>query len=297
MKNITSLITTIVAIMNMILASSGHGQSTTFSCEEYVTKNLPAAQVLTVGTFHFAYYNLDAHVTEQDQQKNILSPEVQKEMEELLDYIALFKPNKIVIEAGRNTGYLMNRFRKYQLGEHELLADEIEQIGFRLLDRFHLDTLYGCNDNTLVGSLWSHKDSLVLHPIFDSIFNEWDFTNDDEISRRYKLLYQAEDSLNLNYSLLEYFKYLNSKERLNLGFGAYLCGDFTNGTTEGADALALHWYSRNLRIFRHIQNITTSENDRILVLFGAGHIEILGHLFDCSPAYNRIDFNDLQNLK
>jgi len=296
MKN-SILLIAIVAALNILLPSSGQCQLPTFNCEKYVTKNLPVAQVLTVGTFHFAYYNLDAHVTEKDRQKNILSPEVQEEMEELLDYIALFKPNKIVIEAGRNTGYLMNQFRAYQRGERKLQSDEIEQIGFRLLDRLNLDTIYGCNDNTLVGSLWNHRDSLVLHPIIDSIFNDWDFTNDDEISKRYKLLYQAEDSLNLNSSLLEFIKYLNSKERLNVGFGAYLCGDFTNGTTEGADALALHWYSRNLRIFRHIQNITSSENDRILILFGAGHIEILGHLFDCSAAYNRINFGDLDTLK
>jgi len=283
--------------MNIVAITSGKCQSPTFDCEKYVSKNIPVAQILAVGTFHFAYYNLDAHVTEKDQQKNILSDQIQQEMEELINHIALFKPNKVVIESGENTAYLMKQYREYKRGEIELGADEIEQIGFRLLDRFNLDTLYGCNDNTLVGSLWNHRDSLVLHPILDSIYNNWDFMSDDELSKRYKLLYQAEDSLNVNSSLLEFFKYLNSRERLNLGFGAYLCGDFNNGTTEGADALAMHWYSRNLRIFRKIQNITTSKNDRILVLFGAGHIEILGHLFDCSAAYNRIEFNELESLK
>lgn len=293
MKNSISFLALLTS-MYFVTMSSGKCQTATFDCEKYVTKDLPVTQILPVGTFHFAYYNLDAHVTDKTQQKNILSPKIQAEMEELINHIALFKPNKIAIESGKNTGYLMERYRAYQRGERQLEADEIEQIGFRLLDRFNLDTLYGCNDYTLVGSLWNHRDSLVLHPILDSIFNDWDFMSDDEISKRYKLLYQAEDSLNLNSSLLEFFKYLNSRERLNLGYGAYLCGDFKNGTTEGADALAMHWYSRNLRIFRNIQNITTSENDRILVLFGAGHIEILGHLFDCSAAYNRIEFNELE---
>jgi len=87
---------------------------------------------------------------------------------------------------------------------------------------------------------------------------------------------------------------MNSEKVLNRGFGAYLIGDFKLGNTRGADALAMHWYSRNLRIFRHIQQITTSPDDRILVLYGSGHIQLLNQLFECSPEYNYIKFNELK---
>jgi hypothetical protein len=35
------------------------------------------------------------------------------------------------------------------------------------------------------------------------------------------------------------------------------------------------WYARNLRIFNHIRALATSPNDRIFVVYGAGHLTYL----------------------
>jgi len=266
----------------------------TFDPDTVLIANRPLPQVLTVGCFHFNYPNLDAHKIAEDKQKNVLSPEGQREMEALVEHIARFKPSKIVVEAGRNTGYLLRRYEAWQQGKEKLRANEIDQIAFRLMAQFQLDTLYGCDQPTLVWDLWDHRDSLVLHPIIDSIYTDWGFDCTDPISQRYKALYQGQDELFLNWSLLKIFSYLNSETYAKRDFGAYLNGCFKNGTNQGADALAMHWYSRNLRIFRRIQDITTSPDDRILVLFGAGHTSILSYFFDCSPEYQRIPFADLK---
>lgn len=254
-------------------------------------RKLPA--VFMVGSFHFEYYNLDAHVTDKNLQVDIKSPGKQAELKQLLDYIAAFKPTKIAVEAGSNTGYLMKRYRDYIRGSYELKKDEREQIGFRLLEKFNLDTIYGVDDQELVSSFSELKDSNVIQPIIDSIFKDWDFRSNDTLSNLYKAWYSYDDRLAKELPLLSYFRYLNSDKALTRGYGAYLIGDFKLGNTRGADALALHWYSRNLRIFRHIQQITTSPDDRILVLFGAGHIQILKQLFESSPEYKLIKFNDL----
>jgi hypothetical protein len=250
--------------------------------------------VLLVGTFHFAYYNLDAHVTDKDQQVDILSPQKQKELNELLDYIAKFKPNKIAIESGANTNRLLKKYRDYKSGKRPLSKDEIEQIGFRMMDRFQLDTVYGVDDGTLLSDLYNGKDSLAFRPVMDTIYEGWDFSSEDSLSKAYDRYFKYDDQLTLRLSLLEYFKYMNSDKVLNRGFGSYLIGDFELGNVRGADALALHWYSRNLRIYRHIQQITTSPDDRILVIYGAGHIQILKHLFECSPQYKLVKFNELR---
>ncbi len=55
--------------------------------------------IFLVGTFHFEYYNLDAYKIEKDKQVDVLSEAKQKEIKQLLDYIAAFKPTKICIEA------------------------------------------------------------------------------------------------------------------------------------------------------------------------------------------------------
>ena len=58
----------------------------------------PLPRVLLVGTWHFDYPGLDAHVTSEEHKMNIFSEKRQRELAELLDYIARFQPNKIAVE-------------------------------------------------------------------------------------------------------------------------------------------------------------------------------------------------------
>ena len=69
-------------------------------------------------------------------------------------------------------------------------------------------------------------------------------------------------------------------------FGAYLNGGFLLGEHAGADILSIHWYDRNLRMHRNIKRVASSPEDRVLVLFGAGHMGILKHLATCDPLPN-----------
>ena len=254
-------------------------------------KNEPQPSILIVGSFHFGYYNLDAHKVEEDEQVDVLSPARQKEMQELVDYISLYKPTKIAVESGPITGYILRNYEGWIKGERELGRSEREQIGFRLMKQFNLDTVYGVDAWPVMFDLYDSKDSLVMRPVFDSIYNEWDFRSDDSLSQLYSDYYDYDDQLTLDMSLLEYFKYMNNQYVLNVGNGSYLTGDFTLGTYEGADALAMHWYSRNLRIFRNIQKITTSPDDRILLIIGAGHAQLLSYLFSCSGEYEFVPFD------
>jgi hypothetical protein len=246
-------------------------------------------QIFLVGSFHFEYYNKDAVKVGKDKQIDILSEQKQKELKVLLDYIAQFKPTKICIEAPESWNS-MKRYRNYKSSKKPLARDETQQIGFRLMARFNLDTVYSVDAKTIADDLEKCKDSLVFKPYLDSIFKDYAFKS----MTNYTAWFNYYTELGLTVSLLDYFKYMNSQKSLLRDYGAYLTGDFKNGKYSGADALATYWYSRNLRIFRNIQRITTSKNDRILVLFGSGHIAILDQLFKCTPEYNYIKFNDLK---
>lgn len=245
--------------------------------------------IFLVGTFHFEYYNLDAYKIEKDKQIDVLSEAKQREMKQLLDYISAFKPTKICVEAPQKWQG-MKRYRDYRSGKKAIERDEIQQIGFKLVDRFNLDTIYGIDCKTFYEDMLTSKDSVIMKPYFDSIFANYEF----RANENYNKLFQNESELTLKTNLLEYFKYMNSPKRLERDYGAYLVGDFKNEKYAGADALTTYWYSRNIRIFRNIQKITTSSKDRILVLFGAGHIAILDQLLRCSPEYNYVKFNDLK---
>ncbi|HWY33911.1 MAG TPA: DUF5694 domain-containing protein, partial [Nitrosopumilaceae archaeon] len=130
----------------------------------------------------------------------------------------------------------------------------------------------------------------LIKPYFDSIFKDYSFRANDNYDKFFEYL----TSLSTKIPLLAYFKYLNSEKVMQRTYGSYLLGDYKLEKYRGADALATYWYDRNLRIFRNIQQLTTSPKDRILVLFGAGHVAVLDQLLICSPEYNYVKFNELK---
>jgi len=66
--------------------------------------------------------------------------------------------------------------------------------------------------------------------------------------------------------------------------------DFNNIGVE----LATEWYKRNLFIYRNILE-RTEENDRILIIFGSGHVRHLNQLFDDNPKFKIVGANNILN--
>jgi len=258
------------------------------SPKEHMTANdeqLPS--VTMVGTFHFDYPNLDAHIIDSSDMVDVLNDIRQQEMQELLDYLATFKPNKIVIES-TNPERFNNRYHDFLEGNFELGRDERYQLGFALGKRFGLDTLY-CLDAGAFANEFGNESC----PVLDSVFVDYDFRSDDPVEQKViDYLNYREDRLK-EMTLLEYLSDMNTEESWNFNYGSYLIGDFKLGELRGTDALATYWYSRNLRIFRKIQMITESADDRILVIFGNGHVSILHQLFKCTPEYDYVPFGQL----
>lgn len=264
--------------------------------DTFLVKNDALPTVFLVGSFHFEYYNLDAIAVAKDKQVDILSQQKQQEMARLVAYIAQYKPTKIVVEA-RNSAKLGQRYRSYKAGKTALKRDETDQIAFRLAKQFNLDTLYAVDASAIDDEMMASADSVAFKKYLGDVFRDYDFRSDDTLTKRYVNYFNYETALSAQLPLLDYFAFTNSPKVLSREYGAYLTGDFKLGTYRGADALALYWYDRNLRIFRNIQRVTTSAQDRILVLFGRGHISLLNQLFSATPEYKYIRFNDLPKLK
>ncbi|WP_315818559.1 hypothetical protein [Paraflavitalea speifideaquila] len=60
--------------------------------------NLPT-KALLLGSFHFSYPNLDGHKTDSSKMMDVLSPRRQKEIRQLVDVLASFKPTRIYVES------------------------------------------------------------------------------------------------------------------------------------------------------------------------------------------------------
>jgi hypothetical protein len=50
--------------------------------------------------------------------------------------------------------------------------------------------------------------------------------------------------------------------------------------------LVSDWYARNLKIYANLTRIAESPNDRILVLYGAGHLKLLQQFVKDSGEYD-----------
>jgi Family of unknown function (DUF5694) len=287
MKKITRLF--LIIIYTLFVGQLSFGQKPLDPDNFLIPNKDSLPKILLVGTFHFEYYNGDAYKVDKSNQTDILAEKKQKELKQLLDYISLFKPTKIFIEALPSWN-AMKKFRNYRDNKKPLNKDERMQIGFRLAEKFKLDTLYSIDVSAIVNELVANKDSNVIRPYFDTMYK--DINNESDSN--YTKYYDYDAKLQATIPLLDYFKYLNSPKVMRRDFGSYLLGDFKKGEYNGADVLAFGWYDRNLRIFRNIQKNTTSPNDRILVLYGSGHVAILDQLLSCSPQYNYVKFGDLK---
>lgn len=253
--------------------------------------SIAQTKVLTLGSFHFTFPNLDIAKTNKKDQINVLDANYQKEIELIVAKLAKFKPTKIVIEREpkRQQRY-DSLYVSYVNGTHTLSGSEEQQIGFRLAKRLGLTKLY-CTDAW--GSDYEDVKKIVdgRDSIAKAKFLHYFFNNPDSILKpnRKKSLFKTE-------GILAELKRLNSEEYIKKDLGAYLIGIFkyeTKGYEQfGPDYVTSWWFNRNLRIFRNIQRVRTSPEDRILVLYGAGHMNLLNMLFDASPEYKLLSVNE-----
>lgn len=110
----------------------------------------------------------------------------------------------------------------------------------------------------------------------------------------YEKLYELEDSLKSVQSLTDHFIMLNEFDNSLKDHQAYLT-DIIGGAGDlyiSADGIA-RWYQRNLRIFANTYDIADfSQEDRILMIYGAGHVWQLRQLLTDSPDFDYVEVND-----
>lgn len=266
--------------------------STFFSAQKKPSEyfNNPKTKVLIVGSFHFDYPNLDAHKTEKSDQVDVLSPKTAKEVTELVEYIKKFKPTKIAIEACPKWN-ANQKLKEYNEGKYRDKRDERYQLAMRIANELKINEIFSIDASSIYDDLekrYGKQDSVY----FNAISKDYDFQSNDAISNQYTAFFKSTEPKNFK-SILESFKYMNSKEFHQYEYGAYLTGDFKLRDHDGADMLSLYWYNRNLRMFRNIQNIPHNAEDRILVLAGNGHASVLRQLFTSSPEFDYVEFNSL----
>lgn len=248
-------------------------------------------EVLTLGVFHFNFPNLDAQQINASDQIDVLEHRYQEEIKQIVEKLAMFKPTIIVIESRpENQSGMDSLYQRYLQGAYDLSRQEEEQIGFRLAKQMGLNTLYCVDEwgdfDARIEKLVSGNDTLEYNKFITY------FENTIEQEPQSERLFKTQ-------GILAEFKRLNDPDNIRKSLGTYLTELFKYESQEG-DFMGVkfetgRWYSRNLKIFRNIQRIPVQPDDRMVVIYGASHLNLLNVFFDSSSEYQLMNTNDFLN--
>lgn len=239
----------------------------------------PPAEVMILGTYHFANPDADVVNVEAD---DVLSAARQSQIRAVVESLSRFEPTKVAVEIPLADSSRISRtdslYRAYANGTHELGRNEIQQIGFRLAERFGHDRLYA----TDYRNAFPFGEVMSYAAKHDTAFAQY-------AQRWQQKIQQTQDSLQGNATIPEILRILNGPESFADTEAIYArtasVGDSTNYV--GAD-LTTKWHERNLRIFANFARIA-EPGDRILVLYGSGHVPMLRQLVEASPRMELVD--------
>lgn len=260
----------------------------------------PKAQVMILGSFHFAYPNLDRIKTKEEDKIDFTTNEKQMEIEELVQQLAKFKPTKIALELKTWTQAKNDSlYNEYLKGSFKLPISESYMIGFRLAKLLGHERVYCIDDWGNINEYFDGNNKTIFQPKTEktSMLNKLEAYSDSILKKGREIV--SEDSTKKDSSpntLQNILREINQPEKIKNDHSTYLKGLFLfeekKGDYAGTDWISASWFNRNLRIFRNIQRITDQPTERILVIYGSGHLYLLTNFLESSSDYTIVPVLD-----
>lgn len=253
--------------------------------------------VLLIGTYHF---NNPGHDAIKMKERNILTAESQKELEQLTDLIKKkINPDKVFVEHmyAKREG-LNNMYQKYLKNEKMYNPDtlkndfwkrfysenEMFQLGFRLAKKAKNKAIYSIDDR--------------LEFRYDKVMKR--VKEDEKLNKKFEILL-SEAGKNSNEcmsqpNLKEVLICMNNEEHSKRNKGFYI--NFVN-TLDPEDnfgsSLVTDWYKRNLIMYSYFQNQVADTDKNVVILVGVGHASMFKDFIQHDARFNLIEFKDLYN--
>lgn len=237
-------------------------------------------QVMVLGTYHMGNPGLDAVNIQAD---DVLSPARQAQIADVVERLAAFRPDKVMIESAYGDDSYPKRYADYLAGKHELTRSEIEQIGFRLAKRLGQKTLYPV-DYPMFEDGNAENFYLSRHPDAQKRLEDANTQLQAQGTQQTERL--------RNSTVRDYLIYINSPEAWGFDLDTRTIMQSEIGMVDydqyaGADILA-SWFKRNTRIMANVMRSLEPADKRIVVMFGSGHTRYLWDLIDASPQLCRV---------
>lgn len=245
--------------------------------------SIPPVKIMTLGVFHFNYPNLDFHKTAEKDQISVLDEPWQSEILSLCKAIEEFNPTMVAVEfLPEYQQRIDSLFGLYKKGSWVLGKNEVYQLGFRIGKNLDLDKIYCIDD---MGRHYSNISSIFSDSVRLRNFEDYYLSNPDSA---WQMKYPTGKITGIIDALID----ANHPEFIREGLSSYLLHPFkyeeTPGDFTGVDFETGRWYNRNLRIFRNIQRLPYHSQDRILMIIGSGHLNLLNLFFDISKEFELV---------
>jgi hypothetical protein len=264
-------------------------------------------EVMLLGVYHFDNPGMDTHNMTID---DYFSERRQKEIKEVVSKLAEFKPTKILIElTPENQPILDSLYALYSNGSITLKEipkgkNEVYQLGFRLAKQMGLSTPIAIDYH---GYWLGDYVDFIADTLEYTQYLEQQKQQAQEVASRSKAYEKNTVSQNLLAtnsweSIIDNHYYYNNtaidirdkkgimfnyqeKETEIDGLPYFMRSfDFNN---IGVEMIA-EWYKRNLLIYRNILD-QSKKDDRILIIYGSGHIRYLHQMLSDNPDFKIID--------
>lgn len=241
-------------------------------------------QILLVGAFHFENPGLDVAKL---ATFNVMTNSSQKELETISNKIKKFGPQKIFVEWNHEKQNTLDKL--YNRSYDSLIkasADEIVQIAVRSGKKLGHKKLFAIDYHgayfpydSLMNAMKDAKQDLLLQ----------------ENEKAIKAFETEFNQLAKTKSLTEILLALNDKKEMEKGLGLYISLMNPGGKTDNfvGAYLVSEWYRRNLYMYSLVQKLTESKDEKVMVLLGAGHIELLREFVKLDSNFELVELKDV----
>jgi hypothetical protein len=155
-----------------------------------------------------------------------------------------------------------------------MTRNEIEQIGFRLAKAMGHKTIYPVD-----------ADGEFPYPRLVKFAKASGRSQElDAIQKEVEAKVKAQGDYLASHTVLETLLYMNNDDRVAEDNQIYyrMARLSEPGDWAGAD-LVSDWFRRNMRIFANVASLIESPNERVVVIYGSGHLAWLRHNFASEP--------------
>lgn len=162
----------------------------------------------------------------------------------------------------------------YRSGRYTLSRNEIDQIGYRLAKLLDHDTVYPVDVD----------GEFPFERVRNFAKASGRTAELDRLMGTLQTRVRAQGAYLTEHTVLETLRQINSTDSIaqDQAFYAQTMRFGEAGDWAGAD-LAADWYRRNARIFSVIVQLIDSPRERVLVLYGAGHLGLLRQMVADDP--------------